>query len=179
MAGLIYIDTNGNATFNSDVTIKGTLYANTVSPVPGNDLTVALGNNKNSTNSSDLNSKFQILNSSGAAALTLNQSGDLTASGTGTFGKLNLSLVQPALAVSGTEVIATGSAGTASIEAHQTQLTIDNPLVTDKSLIYITPTSDTGNQVIFLQNQVPGKSFTVGIQNPSDKQIPFNWIIVN
>jgi deoxycytidylate deaminase len=90
-----------------------------------------------------------------------------------------LNFVKDALAVSDTEVIATGSAGVASIAAHKNEVTIDNRLVTDKSLIYITPTSATGNQVLFLQRQVNGKSFTVGIENQSQNAIPFNWIIVN
>jgi hypothetical protein len=100
----------------------------------------------------------------------------VVASGSGTFGKLNLSLVQPAYALSNTEVVAKGSAGTASIKAYQTQITIDNPLVTDKSLIYVTPKS---NQVIYLMRQVPGVSFTVGISSPLNIDVPFNWIIVN
>jgi hypothetical protein len=101
------------------------------------------------------------------------------ASGAATFSKLNLGLIQPALAVSPTEFVATGSAGTANVSAYQTQVTINNSSVTDKSLIYITPTSNTNNQVLYLLKQVPGASFTVGLQNQSFVPIPFNWIIVN
>jgi len=170
MAGLFYIDTNGNVKIEGDATVKGTLYANVISPIPGNNLTVNLGD------SQIRNSKFEIRNSSDSAVLSINSSGDLVASGAGTFSKLNLGLVSPAFALSTTEVIATGSAGTASIRAYQTQITINNPLVTDKSLIYVTPKS---NQSIYLMRQVPGVSFTVGIQNPTYTDIPFNWIIVN
>ena len=176
MAGLFYIDTNGNvkvggnAEFAKDVTIKGTLAAGVISPLPGNDLAVNLGEN---------NSSLVVHGASNSAVLSVNQNGDLVASGAGTFAKLNLNLVQPALAVSPTEVVATGSAGTASITPYQTQVTIDNSLVTDKSLIYITPTSNTNNQVLYLLKQVPDESFTVGIQDPSQTAIPFNWMIVN
>jgi hypothetical protein len=82
------------------------------------------------------------------------------------------------LALSPTEVVATGSAGTGNINAGRTQMTINNNLVTDKSLIYITPTTNT-NQTLFLLRQVPNESFTVGVQNPGLTPIQFNWIIVN
>ena len=169
MAGLFYIDTNGNATFGADATVKGTLYANIISPIPGNNLSVKLGSNSN----------LNVKNASGTAVLSVNPLGDLVASGAATISKLNFNLVAPALAVSPTEVIATGSAGTASINSSRTEITIDNSLVTDKSLIYITPKGATNNQVLFLQRQVPGKSFTVGVENSSFNDIKFNWIIVN
>jgi hypothetical protein len=171
---LVYIDTDGNlkvggnAEFAKDVKVGGTLSANIISPLPGNDLTLGNGN-----------SNLEVKGASNSAALSVNSLGDLIASGAATIAKLNLSLIQPAFAVSPSEVIATGSAGTAQITAHQTEVTIDNPLVTDKSLIYITPTSNTNNQVLYLLRQVPGQSFTVGLQNPSVSPIPFNWIIVN
>ncbi|HUD09394.1 MAG TPA: hypothetical protein VMR77_01135, partial [Patescibacteria group bacterium] len=180
MGGLVYFDTDGNlkvggnAEFAKNVTVKGTLAAGTISPLPGNDLTINLA-----TSSGIENSKLKIENSEGSNIFAVNQQGDLIASGAAMFSKLNLGLVQPALAISPTEVVATGSAGTTNIAAYQTQVTIDNPSVTDKSLIYITPTSNTNNQVLYLQKQVPGKSFTVGLQNQSGYSIPFNWIIVN
>jgi hypothetical protein len=162
------VKVGGNADFAKDVTVHGTLATNVISPLPGNDLSLNTGD-----------SNLKVMNASNAAVLSVNSLGDLVASGAGTFNKLNLSLVQPALAVSPTEVVATGSAGTANIVPYQTQVTIDNPSVTDKSLIYITPTSSTNNQVLYLLKQVPGTSFTVGLQNQSFTPIPFNWIIVN
>jgi hypothetical protein len=174
MGGLVYIDTEGNlkvggnAEFAKDVKVDGTLSANIISPLAGSDLTLGSGD-----------SNLEVKGASNSSILSVNPLGDLVASGAATISKLNLSLIQPALAVSPTEVVATGSAGTTSITANKTQVTIDNPLVTAKSLIYITPTSNTNNQVLYLLRQTPGTSFTVGLQNPSAASIPFNWIIVN
>jgi hypothetical protein len=171
MGGLVYIDTEGNlkvggnAEFAKDVKVGGTLSANIISPLPGNDLTLGNGN-----------SSLEVKGASNSAALSVNSLGDLIASGAATIAKLNLSLIQPAFAISPSEVIATGSAGTAQITAHQTEVTIDNRLVTDKSLIYITPKS---SQTTYLIRQAPGISFTVGISNPLNIDTPFNWIIVN
>jgi len=126
--------------------------------------------------------------------------GDLVASGSATFSKINLSLVGPALAVSQTEIIATGSAGVAEIKAHQTELTIINKLITDKSLIYISPIGSPSAHSPFMMRQTVGEpapparrspdelgeggsgpegSFTVGIQGPTNQDTLFNWLIVN
>jgi hypothetical protein len=175
MAGLFYIDTNGNVTvggnadFAKNVTVHGNLATNVISPLAGNNLNVNLGET----------SSLIAHGASNSSVLSVDSLGNLIASGEGSFAKLNLNPVQPAFAISPDEVVATGSAGTANISAYQTQVTIDNPLVTGQSLIYITPTSNTNNQVLYLLKQLPGESFTVGIQSPSGYQIPFNWIIVN
>ena len=196
MGGLVYIDTfgnikvGGNAEFAKDVTVKGVLSANIISPIPGSDLIVRLNNE--STPPHD--SQFIIHNSSGSAVLTINQQGDIASSGSATFGKLNLGLVQPALAISNTELLATGSAGVATISAHQTEVTIKNNFVTDKSLIYLTPVSLSSlqgetlePQTPYLMRQVPSgpalsgaeRSFTVGIQSPVLTPTTFNWLIIN
>lgn len=165
LSGLLTIDNNGNlktlgnADFAKDVSIKGKLAMNIISPLPDSDLVVN--------------------NASNSAVLSVNQVGDLIASGSGTFSKLNLSLVQPALAVSQTEVIATGSAGVTSINPYQTEITIKNHIVTDKSLIYITPVGTPSAQSPFLIRQTNQESFTVGIQTPILKETSFNWLIVN
>jgi len=105
--------------------------------------------------------------------------GDLVASGSGTFSKINLSLVQPAQALSQTEIIATGAAGVATIKAHQIEVTIINKLITDSSLIYITPVGSPSAQSPFLMRQTLGESFTVGVQRPNQQDTLFNWLIVN
>ncbi len=179
MSGLLYIDTDGNlkvsgnAEFAKDVVVKGELSANIIAPIPNQDIIVQLGTASNPSSS------FTVRNSSSSAVLSINNLGDLIASGEGTFNKINLSFAEPALAVSPTEVVATGSAGIATISAYQKEITIDNGLITDHSLIYVTPKTDTENLVLYLIRQLPGISFTIGINTPLSKDVPFNWIIIN
>ena len=90
-----------------------------------------------------------------------------------------LALIPEAIALSDTEVIATGSAGTTEIKPYQNELTINNPLITKDSLIYITPKTSLPNQSVYLLRQVDGESFTVGISRVVEKAVPFNWIIIN
>lgn len=180
LSGLIYIDTEGNlkvlgnAEFAKDLKIEGTLSANLIAPIPDQDLVFTLKSSKNYNSPT-----FQIKNSSNSAVFSVNDKGDVISSGSGTFSKLNFSLIAPALAISENEAIATGSAGIASIKAGQKEITIFNKSVTDKSLIYITPTVDTYNLVLYLIRQVPGVSFTIGINTPIYKDIIFNWFILN
>ncbi len=173
VGGQVHIDTDGNLSVNGNATVKGNLAVGTLSPLAGSDLNVNLPSDQNH------NSSFIIHNSTNSAVFSLNQVGDLIASGEATISKLNFNVVTPALAISDTEVVATGSAGTAAVKGHQTEITIDNPNVTNKSLIYITPVGNTNNQTPYLLRQVSSKSFTVGIPLPQIFDSAFNWLLVN
>lgn len=159
MGGLIYIDIEGNIKIQGDLSVSGKLAVNVLSPLPTSDLVIN--------------------NASGSSVLSISQTGDVIASGSGTFAKLNFSLVQPVLAVSATEVIASSSAGIANIAPYYDEITIKNALVTNKSVIYITPVGTPSAQTPFLTRQAPNESFTVGIQSPTNRPTEFNWLIVN
>lgn len=163
MGGLIYIDTDGNIKIQGNLSVGGKLAVNVISPLSTSDLVVN--------------------NASGSSVLSISQTGDVIASGSGTFAKLNFSLIQPVLAVSSTEVIASSSAGIAKIAPYQSEITIRNALVTNKSVIYITPVGTPSAQTPFLMRQTrqeqDGGSFTVGVQSPTNRPIDFNWLIIN
>lgn len=158
MGGLVYVDTKGNLKVQGDLSVSGKLAVNVISPLPSSDLVIN--------------------NAGGSSVLSVSQMGDVTASGSGTFTKLNLSNIQPALAISPTEAIASSSAGSASIAPYQSEIIIRNSLVTGKSVIYITPVGTPSGQVPFLMRQIP-ESFTAGTQSPTNHPIDFNWLIVN
>ncbi len=69
------------------------------------------------------------------------------------------------------------SVGKGIIPAGSDQITITNPKVTDYSLIYVTPTSSTENQVLYVKSKTVG-SFNVGFTNPIGSDAEFNWWIV-
>ncbi len=168
LSGKVYIDTNGNMTVGGTTTFKETLFANVISPIPGNDLVFKLLN-KNASEGA----KFLVQNASGSAVASIDSKGDAT------FRKLNLNLISPAFALSEKEIRATGSAGIATISAKFKELTINNNLVTEKSLIYITPVGAPSLKVPFLLRQIPSESFTVGVEDFIDKPMSFNWLIIN
>lgn len=197
MGGLISIDTDGNlnvsgnATFAKDVAINGTLSAHIIAPVPDSDLILQLRDNiKNDNNGHRHPSALVIQSATGSSILQINQLGDLIASGAGSFNKLTakaFNIIRGAQAdTSMTQTVASGSAGTATITAYETERTILSPYVTQSSLIYISATSDTQGQTPYIarqtapdsNNSIPG-SFTIEIPNPITKDITLNWWIVN
>ncbi len=193
--GLITMDTDGNlytagnATFAKNVTVGGNLATNFLSPIPGNDLEITLPATSTQL-AQGTGSSFVVKNASGSGVLSINQLGDLVASGAGQFKELaasSLNIVRGAQAdTSFNETVASGSAGTGIVTAYYTERTIVSPFVTEDSLIYITPTSDTSGITPYVsrqvahdaQNEVQG-SFTVTLPQTSVSDIKFNWWIVN
>ncbi len=206
MGGLVTINTNGdvefkgNAMFAHDATVKGTLAAHIIAPVPSEDLVIKLPSSVIASDSEAISgiaasirqggiprndSRFVIQNASGSAVLAIDHLGDLVASGTATLGSLNI--VRGASADTSTvETVASGSAGLSAITAGYTSRTIYSPYVTKDSLIYITPRSRTSMAVPYLARQNPADpentieaSFTVQIPTAVSENIEFNWWIVN
>ncbi len=194
--GLIRMDTDGNMEIAGNLNVVGEIDAvfgvfsgtlatpalavGMISPLAGDDLTIRL-----TEDSSSNSGRLKVANHQGKEVLSVNSKGDIFASGAATLSKLNFNLVGEAQASSLTEATASGSAGFATLKAGQPEITIKNPNVTSKSLIYITPFGNTNNKVLYLLRQVPHSeeedgSFTVGLSGPTVPQnIQFNWLIVN
>jgi hypothetical protein len=92
----------------------------------------------------------------------------LTVKGAVTAGKLNINPQDPAAA----------SIGTAHVVAGQTQVVVPTAAVTANSKIFVTATTRTG-QALSVTTQETGKSFTVEALEPEDKDVYFNWWIIN
>lgn len=194
--GLIRMDTDGNMNIAGNLNLLGEIDAvhgvfsatlttpalatSLISPLAGDDLTIKL-----TDKDASVGAKLRITDNQNKEVLAVDNKGNIISSGAATLAKLNFNLVGEAQASSLTEAIATGSAGFATLRANQPEITIKNPNVTSKSLIYITPFGDTDNKVLYLLRQVPQTdndegSFTVGASGTlSTQNIQFNWLIVN
>ncbi len=184
MAGAVKINIDGtlavyeNALFQKNLTVRGNLSAQIISPLPNSDLSINLSNS--ATNSG----RFTVTNDSQTAVLAVSSEGSLQASGSGTFSKIKFNVVGQAIASGQYQATATGSAGTAILKKSTNELTVLNPQVTSDSLIYITPAQETQNLVLYLMRQRAHEgttlgSFTVGISGIANQDILFNWLIVN
>jgi len=87
------------------------------------------------------------------------------------------------------------TAGVGVLPANEQELMVYNPKITEKSLIYITPLNDTDNKVLYVKAKKSQKEshldengelipeekgwFKVAIDMPINKEIQFNWWIVN
>jgi site-specific recombinase XerD len=186
MGGLVAIDiqgnltVEGNATFAKDITVRGSLAAGIINPVPDKDLLFGLG-----TKNDNKPQSLVISNQKGEGVVNINQLGEIIASGSARLA--GLKIVRGAQAdTSFTETIASGSAGTATITANETERTIITPFVNEDSLIYITPVSDTQNVTPYIarqtmQDNATGSrgSFTIQIPRFVSKDIKLNWWIIN
>lgn len=197
MAGKVKFDTDGNVDIAGNLNIAGLINAaegvfngiqtnslatNIISPLPDSDLVIKLGNNGGDASDSG---NVRFANSDGQEILKISGEGNVVASGSGTFDKLNFNLVGEALAETDTTAVATGSAGFATLNRNRAEVTIYNSKITENSLIYITPFGDTQNKVLHLLRQTPQTetadgSFTVGVSGtPATRDLQFNWLIVN
>ncbi|MGI6278309.1 MAG: tail fiber domain-containing protein [Patescibacteria group bacterium] len=104
-------------------------------------------------------------------------------------------------------ITSNASAGQASLPVGQTDLIIYNNRLVDESMVYLTPTSDTQNQVLYVKAKVAKKNtedtngntndtnsntnidtndtnndksyFVVGINQSINEEVKFNWWIIN
>ncbi|MFC1625941.1 LamG domain-containing protein, partial [Patescibacteria group bacterium] len=70
------------------------------------------------------------------------------------------------------------TAGSAIILAGISEITINNSNITDNTLVYVTPTSTSKNNVLYVKSKESGK-FVVGFTDPLDIDVQFNWWVVD
>ncbi|MFA5828538.1 MAG: hypothetical protein WC841_04260 [Candidatus Shapirobacteria bacterium] len=81
-------------------------------------------------------------------------------------------------ASSSAQISSNAAAGTLTLPAGKTELTIVNNKLTPNSMVYLTPVGSTRNQVIYLKSK-SADSFTIGLDQELDKDIDVNWWIIN
>lgn len=132
-----------------------------------------------------LESRFEILNELGIPVATISAQGKAEFSSGIGIGSEDLTLPE---ASSSAIVKSEKTSGTATIRAGFDQIIIQSPLITQKSLIYITPLGSTGNQVLYVkektveiletEDEFEGQ-FIVGFDYAATNAVEFNWWIVN
>ena len=76
------------------------------------------------------------------------------------------------------EIETNATAGKATIPAETSEITIKNPNIGDYTLVYITPTSSTQNNVLYVKSKANGY-FTVGFTQPIPIDVEFNWWVID
>ncbi|KKS80115.1 MAG: hypothetical protein UV56_C0027G0001, partial [Candidatus Woesebacteria bacterium GW2011_GWC1_43_10b] len=74
------------------------------------------------------------------------------------------------------EIETNATAGKATAET--SEITIKNPNIGDYTLVYITPTSSTQNNVLYVKSKANGY-FTVGFTQPIPIDVEFNWWVID
>ncbi len=154
LGNLLSLYPDGKVVINGDLIITGTLYANNLdtktATISG---TLAIGSSTIASGSAN----FGELTTSGLVIASENDHQSSTISA-----QVNSN------ATIGTATIATGSA----------EIAIANNKVTDNTLIYVTPVTDTGNQVLYVKSKQSGVGFTVATPLSNTSEISFNFWLV-
>jgi hypothetical protein len=182
LAGVMTVEDNGTVTINGNLSVTGSIAANEYRG-NGGDFNINLAKN-------DPESGFGNLMIKGEEG---NVVASIDASGSASFEKLNISADASAsaiiaadsilgqLATTSAEIKTNASAGNGEILLGQTEVVIYSEKLTENSMVYITPTSDTKNQVLYVKNKNSQgeKYFTVAIGQALDEPITFSWWIIN
>ena len=170
------------------MTIKGKLAAKSISPLPENDLVIDLAQipiTNEATQSAFGN--LLIKGFDGQTVASIDASGSARFTEVATQKLIIASQnVEPELENQVSGVVSTNAtAGKATLLAGETEITIKSPFVTENTLIYVTPITDTQNKVLFVKAKKAVSSenelgwFKVGIDTPINQEIKFNWWIIN
>ena len=201
LAGKFTIDENGNVRIAGDAYIAGRVYTEGLearsATISGQLYADSIKSNRNGLSlviASEEKQSNEIATGSGnprndknARVYLANQTGDevasIDASGTAKFKKLMIAAAEATPSSEGfaqflPELTSNEAAGEAVLKAGIKEVTIYNKQVGSKSLIYITPASDTLNKVLYTKSKAEGV-FKVAISQPITKDIKFYWWIIN
>ncbi|KKQ31447.1 MAG: Cell wall surface anchor family protein [Candidatus Shapirobacteria bacterium GW2011_GWF2_37_20] len=82
------------------------------------------------------------------------------------------------LATSSAQLSTNATVGTITLAAGQTEITIQNNQLTSTSMVYLTPTSSTQNQVPYLKSK-DQDTFTIAIDQALNDNVNINWWLIN
>lgn len=178
LAGAMTLDsTSGlvvgvNAVFAKNVTVLEDLITSSIKPTE--NLTIQFA-----TNSGALNNRFAIQDQAGVETASINSRGDAS------FNKLIIASdnTSSSASISG-ELHTNATTGGAVLPVGATTFTIVSNQITANSRIYVTPTSSTNNQVLYVSSvqgvtaTTEGKA-TIAIDAALAVPLSFNWWIIN
>ncbi len=175
LANLMTLYPDGKVVVNGDLIITGNIYANNIdtrtATVSG---TLAVGNGELATNSDSI---LALFNDNGDVVGSVNASGSANFEQLTTGGLIIAAGNENISTISG-QANSNSTIGIATIATGSSEIIINNTNVTDNTLVYITPISNTDNQVLFVKSKQSGTGFTVAVPQPVTKETSFNFWLV-
>jgi hypothetical protein len=185
MNGAIVVNTLGNVLVTGNLTVSGVLGVSSITPIPGSDLTFNLGQGASPSASASPSGqpsgfgKILVKGAGNIPVAAFDAGGNATFSGTLNASRLMISDASPLGATQSGALTGNATIGAATLPANSTLVVVSSTNITDNSFIYITPTTPTGDHVLYIVDKVPGVGFTVGVKTASGQPITFNWWVVN
>ena len=179
--GELAIAQDGTLTTQSSVFALGGIKTDTITATnPNNDIAIKLS-------TGDTNTKLKIQNEAGTDVASIDASGSAYFAQGVDFDKFEASasaiIAAPQAWIEfgeNTPAIKTNSqaSGNAILPSGQSEILIANTKVKANSLVYVTATTSTNNQIIYVSAKKEGAWFKVKIDQPINQDITFNWWIL-
>ena len=166
MAGLVKIDTKGNVDIAGSLAVHGSIDAKSLTLNADSDHTTGFGK------------LLSLVDSLG------DEVAGITASGSAEFKNVTVDAfaikedptATSSATLEGTIYISQATAGQARVPKGEAEITIQNPNIKEDSLLFITATSQT-RENLFIKSQGSG-SAVIGFAAPTADDVNFNWWIV-
>jgi len=172
MSGMFRIDTNGDVSITGNLYIAGRIESQGLTLKENPDL-------QPNQEGSEPDKLLSLQDSMGQEVAGIN------ASGSAQFNQISTDKLIVAGATTATasadingEIQTNATAGHAVIKSGENEITIRDEKVNNQTLVYITPTSSTGNNVLFVKAKGDG-FFKVGFHDSINTDVEFNWWIID
>ncbi|MFA5933598.1 MAG: tail fiber domain-containing protein [Microgenomates group bacterium] len=106
-------------------------------------------------------------------AIKLDHLGKITAA------QIEAKIISTEKVILGTSTDENNTIGSSIIPAGSLEIPVFTTAITDKSKVFLTPTSPTGQQTLIMSGKVIGAGFVVSLEKPYTKDIHFDWFIVD
>lgn len=93
--------------------------------------------------------------------------------------KINIAVGETSSDASSSATLSSNStAGTITLAAGQTEISVESSQLTSASMVYLTPNGSTQNQVPYVKNK-SGVTFTIAIDQALNQDVNINWWLIN
>ncbi len=176
---LAYLDNTGR--FFARIIGTPKVETDVITPFNTGDLSIKLGETRGtsenisedqqeiSENPSSPPSRFKILNAEDTEVASIDAKGEAT------FTKVNVKEATQ----SAEQEEPTESIGSGTIVEGREQVLIRTSTITEESKIFLTPTSSTNGQALFVLDKNAGNYFIAKVDRPASTDIAFDWWVVN
>ncbi|KKU44577.1 MAG: hypothetical protein UX62_C0058G0003 [Microgenomates group bacterium GW2011_GWA2_46_7] len=161
LGNLMALYPDGRVVLNGDLLLSGTLYAK------GLD-----------TQNATVSGTLAFYNPDGNLVSSVTASGSADFKQIATNELIIASGQEPVSATASSVTDSNATIGTATLPAHESSIAIASTKMDNYTLVYLTPVSDTKNQVLFVQSKQEGVGFTVAVPSPVNQDIQFNYWLV-
>lgn len=158
MAGKLRIETNGDVYIQGNLYVAGQIHSHGITIKPEEDWT-----------GSDPVQAAAVITASGSAEFKEVTSDKLVIA--------NAEIATSSAQLVNGKITTNATTGSAIIPANRKEIEILSPAITENTLIYITPTSDTKNYVLYVKAKEEGRA-VVGFNRALDIDVSFNWWVV-